>query len=184
MRIWPIIDPKNLHCKEDKCHYWTFSRCKVEVTQQINISMSQQDWRSEDKLTKLPFIFIHKLTELFWCFQCHFYNLHSVSSGYPPLPSSLYSSPYLGHLGHLEPPSLSQHPLYDSHKGQYLSPTTFTKTSCLNLLYIFCLILWYISSSRFCAKPFYYSVKAYLVVGPGQKYNTRFSPDSFVIFTL
>lgn len=43
-----------------------------------------------------------------------------VPSGYPPLPSSLYSSPYLS-LGHLDPPTLSQHPLYDSHKGQSLS---------------------------------------------------------------
>ncbi|KAF6720104.1 Trinucleotide repeat-containing gene 18 protein [Oryzias melastigma] len=41
--------------------------------------------------------------------------------GYPPLPSSLYSSPYLS-LGHLEPPSLSQHPLYDSHKDAYFLP--------------------------------------------------------------
>lgn len=40
--------------------------------------------------------------------------------GYPPLPSSLYSSPYLS-LGHLDPPTLSQHPLYDSHKGQSLA---------------------------------------------------------------
>lgn len=45
--------------------------------------------------------------------------VQTLSSGYPPLPSSLYSSPYLS-LGHLEPPSLSQHPLYDSHKGQSL----------------------------------------------------------------
>ncbi|KAG7239429.1 hypothetical protein INR49_028900 [Caranx melampygus] len=45
------------------------------------------------------------------CFQP---NVSDI--GYPPLPSSLYSNPYLS-LGHLEPPSLSQHPLYDSHKG-------------------------------------------------------------------
>uniref|UniRef100_A0A1A8VAS8 Trinucleotide repeat containing 18 n=1 Tax=Nothobranchius furzeri TaxID=105023 RepID=A0A1A8VAS8_NOTFU len=38
--------------------------------------------------------------------------------GYPPLPSSLYSSPYLS-LGHLETSSLSQHPLYDPHKDGY-----------------------------------------------------------------
>lgn len=43
-------------------------------------------------------------------------------AGYPPLPSSLYSSPYLS-LGHLDPPPLSQHPLYDSHKGQSLPST-------------------------------------------------------------
>lgn len=52
--------------------------------------------------------------------MCH--NLQSLvlcrPPGYPPLPSSLYSSPYMS-LGHLDPPSLSQH-LYDSHKGQSL----------------------------------------------------------------
>lgn len=48
--------------------------------------------------------------------------------GYPPLPSSLYSSPYLGHLGHLEPPSLSQHPLYDSHKEGYYLPSSLRQS--------------------------------------------------------
>lgn len=43
--------------------------------------------------------------------------------GYPPLPSSLYSSPYLS-LGHLDPPSLSQHALYDSHKEGFYLPAS------------------------------------------------------------
>lgn len=46
--------------------------------------------------------------------------------GYPPLPSSLYSSPYLS-LGHLDPPSLSQHPLYDSHKDGFYLPASLSQ---------------------------------------------------------
>uniref|UniRef100_H3CNG8 Trinucleotide repeat containing 18 n=1 Tax=Tetraodon nigroviridis TaxID=99883 RepID=H3CNG8_TETNG len=49
-------------------------------------------------------------------------NLHPNHS-YPPLPSSLYSSPYLS-LGHLDPPTLSQHPLYDSHKEGFYLPAS------------------------------------------------------------
>ncbi|TNM96685.1 hypothetical protein fugu_014841 [Takifugu bimaculatus] len=43
--------------------------------------------------------------------------------GYAPLSSSLYSSPYLS-LGHLDPPTLSQHPLYDSHKEGFYMPAS------------------------------------------------------------
>lgn len=53
--------------------------------------------------------------------------------GYAPLSSSLYSSPYLS-LGHLDPPTLSQHPLYDSHKGQYL---TSYKSGWVSVLVLF-----------------------------------------------
>ncbi|KAM8845546.1 trinucleotide repeat-containing gene 18 protein isoform 1-T2 [Spinachia spinachia] len=43
---------------------------------------------------------------------------------YPALPSSLY--PYLS-LGHLEPPPLSQHPLYDSHKEGFYLPASLSQ---------------------------------------------------------
>ncbi|XP_010778099.1 trinucleotide repeat-containing gene 18 protein-like [Notothenia coriiceps] len=42
--------------------------------------------------------------------------------GYPPIPSSLYSSPYHLSLGHLDPSSLPQHHLYDSHKVKDQDP--------------------------------------------------------------
>ncbi|XP_037544799.1 trinucleotide repeat-containing gene 18 protein [Nematolebias whitei] len=47
--------------------------------------------------------------------------------GYPPLPSSLYSSPYLS-LGHMEPSSLPQHPLYDPHKDGYFLPSSLRQS--------------------------------------------------------
>ncbi|KAK1876912.1 Trinucleotide repeat-containing 18 protein [Dissostichus eleginoides] len=47
--------------------------------------------------------------------------------GYPPIPSSLYSSPYHLSLGHLDPSSLPQHHLYDSHKEGFYLPASLSQ---------------------------------------------------------
>ncbi|KAJ3600596.1 hypothetical protein NHX12_031576 [Muraenolepis orangiensis] len=51
-------------------------------------------------------------------------NIHPHHS-YSPLPSGLYPSPYL----HLDPPALSQHPLYDSHKEGFYLPASISQSS-------------------------------------------------------